>query len=213
MSLSQSVLSLSLHQSLYICYIWTLDRAVNQVMHLCKEAEVGGRQTKYNQGTYGLSQLEIWCSRVRTSSDIGLGPSVTNGWAAQPNCEKSAAMVRRTWGQYVAVCPISNSLSHSRNITLSRIKWEVYFYKEMCSFVQWSSSLLSTIFSHIFVYVYVCGYTTYLSIYLSIYLIYIYVYKLEYAGMFLLKIVFFYLYMKLIAIRLTWGYLTGSTVQ
>ena len=35
----------------------------------------------------------------------GLWPSVTHSWAAQPECERSAAMVRRTWGQYVAVCP------------------------------------------------------------------------------------------------------------
>ena len=37
--------------------------------------------------------------------DRGLGLSVTYDWAAQPECEKSAAMVRRTLGQYVAVCP------------------------------------------------------------------------------------------------------------
>ena len=46
-------------------------------------------------------------------------------------------MVRRTLGQYVAVLsPSPTHLSHTRNITLSRIKCErYYFYKEVCSFV------------------------------------------------------------------------------
>ena len=47
--------------------------------------------------------------------DGGLGPSVTHGWAAQPECERSAAMVRRTLGQYVAVVPVSSSpLTHNQ---------------------------------------------------------------------------------------------------
>ena len=32
------------------------------------------------------------------------GPSVTPGWSVQPECERSAATVRGTWGQYVTVC-------------------------------------------------------------------------------------------------------------
>ena len=51
-----------------------------------------------------------------------------------------------------AVCSVpSSSLTHYRNITLSRINCErLYFYKEMCSCVHWSSSLLLTMFLHIF---------------------------------------------------------------
>ena len=72
--------------------------------------------------------------------DRGIGPSVTHGWAAQPECERSAAMVRRTLGQYVAVCPRLQLTSHTQpTSTLSRIKCERYiFYKEVCSFVHWS---------------------------------------------------------------------------
>ena len=84
--------------------------------------------------------------------DKGLGPLVTHGWAAQPEWGRSAAMVRRNLVQYVAVCPRLQLTSHTQPIsTLSRIKSERYiFYKEVCSFVHWSSSLLLTMFLHIY---------------------------------------------------------------
>ena len=88
--------------------------------------------------------------------DKALGPSVTYGWAAQPECERGAAIARRTWGQYVAVCPRLQLTFHTQSTsTLSRIKCcERYiFYKEACSFVHWNSSLLLTMFPLIFVYV------------------------------------------------------------
>ena len=67
--------------------------------------------------------------------------------------ERSAAIARGTWGQYVAVCSVSNSpLSHNPFATLSNKVWEVYF-----SFVR--SPLLLTMFPCIVEYV-LCGYTT-----------------------------------------------------
>ena len=70
---------------------------------------------KYNQDTDGLSQLEIGCQRSENQLQTdGLGPSVAHGWAAQPESERSAAMVRRTWGQYVAVCPRLQLTSHTQ---------------------------------------------------------------------------------------------------
>ena len=83
----------------------------------------------------------------------------------QPRWGRSAALVRRTLGQYVTVCPRLQLTSHTQpTSTLSRIKSERYiFYKEVCSFVHWSSSLLFTIF--LFIFVYVCGFTTPLESY------------------------------------------------
>ena len=49
---------------------------------------------------------------------------------------------RRTWGQYNSLYPSPAHLSHTRNITLSRIKCERCFYKEVCSFVYWSSYIM-----------------------------------------------------------------------
>ena len=52
--------------------------------------------------------------------------------------ERNATIVRGNWGQYVAVCSVSNSpLTHNRFATLSNKMWEVYFSKEVCSFVHY----------------------------------------------------------------------------
>ena len=51
--------------------------------------------------------------------------------------ERSAAMVRGTWGQYVAVCSRLQLTSHTqpfRNPFKNKV-WEVYFSKEVCLFV------------------------------------------------------------------------------
>ena len=54
---------------------------------------------------------------------------------------------RRTWGQNSSLSPSPTHLSHTSNITLSRIKCErLFFYKEVCSFVHWSSSLYLIMF-------------------------------------------------------------------
>ena len=59
----------------------------------------------------------------------GFGPSVTRGWAAQPECERSAAMIRRTLGQYIAAFPRLQLTSHTQlTSTLSRIKCERYIF-------------------------------------------------------------------------------------
>ena len=61
------------------------------------------------------SQLEIGCPRSENQPlTENLGPSVTPGWAAQPQCERSAAMFRGTWGQYVAVCLRLQLTSHTQ---------------------------------------------------------------------------------------------------
>ena len=83
--------------------------------------------------------------------DRGLGPLMTHGWATQPRW--SAAKVRRTWGQYSSPS-VSTHLSHTRNINLSWIKYErLYFYKEVYSFVHWSTSLCLIMF-RIYLYMY-----------------------------------------------------------
>ena len=55
-------------------------------------------------------------------------------------------------GQYNSLSPSQGHLSHTTNITPFENKvLEIYFYKELCSFVHWSSSLLLTRFPLIFV--------------------------------------------------------------
>ena len=47
--------------------------------------------------------------------------------------ERSAAIARATWGQYVAVCSVSNTQPF-RNPFENKV-WEVYFSEYVCSFV------------------------------------------------------------------------------
>ena len=64
--------------------------------------------------------------------------------------ERGAAIVRGIWGQYVAVCSVSNSpLIHNPFATLPRIKCERYIFLKKCV----RSSLLLIMFPHIYVYV------------------------------------------------------------
>ena len=91
--------------------------------------------------------------------DRGLGPSVTHGWAAQPGCERSAAIVRRTLGQYVAVCLRLQLTCHTQPTSaLSRIKNESYIFIMKC--VRWFIEAVTMLdyIPHIFVYVYICVY-------------------------------------------------------
>ena len=62
--------------------------------------------------------------------------------------ERSAAKDKGTGGQYVAVCSVSNSpLIHNPFETISNKVWEVYFSKEVCSFV----IIVLAMFPHIYV--------------------------------------------------------------
>ena len=94
-----------------------------------------------------------------TAWESACGPQWPTVEQPQPRWGRSAAMVaRRTLGQNNSLSPSLAHLSHTTTITLSRIKCErLYFYKEVCLFVHWSSSLC-LIISRIYLYY---GYTTY----------------------------------------------------
>ena len=64
-----------------------------------------------------------------------MGPQ--DPWLSSPaERERSAAKDKETEGQYVAVCSVSNSpLTHNPFATISNKVWEVYFSKEVCSFI------------------------------------------------------------------------------
>ena len=114
-------------------------------------------------------QLESVCwssscsSRQREPApDRGLGPS-GHRLSSAAEWGRSDAIVKGTWGQYVAVCSVSNSpLTHNqyqpfRNPFENKV-WVVYFSREVCSFVHWSSYIMLTMFPCIVVYV-LCCYT------------------------------------------------------
>ena len=96
----------------------------------------------YNQvpQTAWVSWSSSCSSRQREPApDRGLRPS--GPWLSSPaEWGRSAAILRGTWDQYVAVCAVSNSpLTHNQyqpfcNPFENKV-WEVYFSKEECSFV------------------------------------------------------------------------------
>ena len=94
-------------------------------------------------------------AKLRANSrQRALGPQWPMVEQPQPRQGRSAAMIRRTWGQYSSLSPSPAHLSHTRNITLSRINCErLYFYKEVCSFVHWSSYIM---FDYVSAYICIC---------------------------------------------------------
>ena len=116
-----------------ICYILTFDRAVNQEMHLCKLVEEQRKQVDVENNITrcpdSSSQLDTGCRNESQLPIEGFGLLVTPGWATQ-------AKERRTWVN-IAVRPCIHSfLTHP----FEEKGWEIYFYKEVCSFVCWSRS-------------------------------------------------------------------------
>ena len=99
-------------------------------------------------------RMPAWESACRLRA---CGPQWPTVEQPQPRWGRSAAMVaRRTLGQNNSLSPSSTHLSHTTNINPFENKvWEIYFYKEMCSFVHWSSSLCLIMSLHILIYVYV----------------------------------------------------------
>ena len=99
---------------------------------------------RYNQDTDGLSQLELESVGTRCRSESqrqteGFGPQWPMVEQPQPRWERSAAMIRRTLGQYVPVCPRLQLTSHTQpTSTLSRIKCERYIFIKKCvrSFIE-----------------------------------------------------------------------------
>ena len=124
-----------------------------------KRTNSGSRCTLNNNITRAQTVWISWkqdASSVRTSLQTeGLAvlsdPRLSNAAKMRKKCCYGR---RRTWGQYSSLSPSPTHLTHTTNLTLSRIKCErLYFYKEACSFVHWRTSLLSIMF-RIYLYMY-----------------------------------------------------------
>ena len=85
-------------------------------------------------------------------------------WPAveQPSQDEKEVLLwsEELWVNMWQSVPVSNSpLTHNQHqpfrYPFENKVWEVYFYKEVCSFVHWSSYIMLTMFPRIVVYVYV----------------------------------------------------------
>ena len=84
----------------------------------------------------------------------GLWPSVTHGWATPAKTRKKCCYGQKNFGSICSsLSPSPTHLSHTTNITLSRIKCERYIFIKKCvhSFIEFV--IMLTMFPHIFVYV------------------------------------------------------------
>ena len=111
-------------------------------------------QTAWVSWSWG--QLGTRCRIESQRQTEGFGPSVTHGWADPSQDEKKMLL----WSEELrSICsslsPSPTHLSHTTSINPFENKvWEIYFYKEVCSFVHWSRHYC-WLFPHIFAYVYV----------------------------------------------------------
>ena len=121
-------------------------------MHLCKKVEEQQKQVGVSQ-LYNQVPQTAWVSSSWSWSQLGdrmpawesacrlraCGPHWPTVEQPQPRWGRSAAMARRTLGQYVAVCPRLQLTSHTQpTSTLSRIKCESYIFIKKCvrSFIE-----------------------------------------------------------------------------
>ena len=98
---------------------------------------------KYNQDTDGLSQLEIWCQRSENQLQTeGLGPQCPTV-SSPARMRKKCCCGQKNLGSICSsLSPSPTYLSHNnKHHPFENKVWEVYFYKEVCSFVHWSSSV------------------------------------------------------------------------
>ena len=164
------------------CNILTLDPAVNQetgasgqryrgITLTCGRVEfgavatpTGSRWMSNNYITRCHRRLQLvgvsrsWSSSCSSwqwepAPDRGLAALSDPQLSSPAEWERRAAIVKRTRGQYVAVCSVSNSpLTHNPFATLSRIKCERYIFLKKCV----RSSLLLIMFPHIYIYTFSC---------------------------------------------------------
>ena len=135
----------------YICCILTLDRAVNQRCTCVNKRKQVSVMKEYRQVRAAVELVDDRKARVRASLQTEVcGSQRTLVEPPQPRCGRSAKWVLEDntacYGQEkiwvnIAVCPcLHSSLTHNRTINPFENKvWEIYFYKEVCSFVHWIS--------------------------------------------------------------------------
>ena len=138
-----------------VIYWPSTEPSIKRYTYVNKQKNSGSRWALNNnitRCTDSSSQLGIRCRSESQRQTEGFGLSVTHGWATPAKMKKKCCYGQKNLSQYCSLSPSPTHLSHTRNINPFENKvWEIYFYKEVYSFVHWSSSLLLTMFLHIFV--------------------------------------------------------------
>ena len=107
---------------------------------------ISGRRSRRRSG----SKWALWknigrCQRQLDTGRPEWGPacrlkagSLSDPRLSNPSQDAEEVLLRRKSCINIAVCPcLHSSLTHNR--TIKNKVWDIYFYKEVCSFVHWSS--------------------------------------------------------------------------
>ena len=145
----------------FVCVIdWpSTELTIKRCTWLNKRKNCGSKWAWENNITRCPGRFESVGDRMpaewEPAPDRGLGSSVTHGWATPAKMRKKCCYGReKNLGQNNSLSPSPPQLSHTRNITLSRIKCERYiFCKEVYSFV---IEVVITVI--VFPYIFVCAY-------------------------------------------------------
>ena len=99
-------------------------------------------QTARGSSSWSWGQLGTRCRTESQRLTEGFGPSVIHGWAAI--MRKKCCYGQKNLGSICSsLSPSPTRLSHTTNINpFENKEWEIYFYKEVCSFVHWSSYII-----------------------------------------------------------------------
>ena len=147
-------------QSRFCVYLWTntlsvihwpsTEPSIKGCTCVNKRKNSGSRWTLNNTITRAQTAWISWRqdARVRTSLLWVLSDPRLSNLAKMR--KKYCYGRRRTWCQYSSLSPSPTHLSHTRNITLSRIKRErLYFYKEVYLSLCWLCPACECIFVNV----------------------------------------------------------------
>ena len=139
----------------FVIYWPSNEPSIKRCTCVNKRKNSGSRCTLKNNMTRcpaGLSQLVSRCQRESQRQTEGFGLSRTHGVATPAKIRKNCCYGQKNLGQYSSLSLSPAYLSHTTNMTLSRIKCERYIFIKKCvrSLLESSLSLINGFFIHRF---------------------------------------------------------------
>ena len=145
-----------LFRVLSIVIYWpSTEPSIKRCTCINKQKNSGSRWALNNNITWTQMVWVSWRQDANVRISLQIEPSVTHGRATSAKMRKKCCYGQKNWGQNSCLSPFPTNLSHTSNITLSRIKCEKYIFikKCVCSFIE--VRILCLIMFRIYWYMYV----------------------------------------------------------
>ena len=153
-----------------VTYWPSTESSIKRCTYVNKQKQVDVKQ-KYNQDTDGLSQFQFQLELESVGDkmpaweqlrDWGLAVLSDLRLSNPAKMRKKCCFGQKNFGSICSsLSPSPTHLSHTSIINpVENEVWELYFYKEVYSFVHWSRHYCWLCFPIYLYHVYVCGYTT-----------------------------------------------------